>query len=48
MDLFYRRGAIPESLRMLEAPNMNYVYARFFRDPPPPRTVCGGHAFPMA
>jgi 2-iminobutanoate/2-iminopropanoate deaminase len=26
---------------MLEAPNMNEVYARFFRDPPPARTVCG-------
>ena len=27
---------------MLEAPNMNEVYARFFPDPPPARTVCGG------
>ena len=26
---------------MLEAPNMNDVYARFFADPPPARTVCG-------
>jgi 2-iminobutanoate/2-iminopropanoate deaminase len=26
---------------MLEAPNMNDVYARFFPDPPPARTVCG-------
>jgi 2-iminobutanoate/2-iminopropanoate deaminase len=26
---------------MLEAPNMNEVYARFFPDPPPARTVCG-------
>jgi len=26
---------------MLEAPNMNEVYARFFSDPPPARTVCG-------
>jgi 2-iminobutanoate/2-iminopropanoate deaminase len=26
---------------MLEAPNMNDVYVRFFRDPPPARTVCG-------
>jgi 2-iminobutanoate/2-iminopropanoate deaminase len=26
---------------MLEAPNMNDVYARFFSDPPPARTVCG-------
>jgi 2-iminobutanoate/2-iminopropanoate deaminase len=26
---------------MLEAPNMNDVYARFFNDPPPARTVCG-------
>jgi 2-iminobutanoate/2-iminopropanoate deaminase len=26
---------------MLEAPNMNEVYARFFADPPPARTVCG-------
>jgi 2-iminobutanoate/2-iminopropanoate deaminase len=28
---------------MLEAPNMNEVYARFFPDPPPARTVCGAH-----
>jgi 2-iminobutanoate/2-iminopropanoate deaminase len=26
---------------MLEAPNMNDVYARFFPDLPPARTVCG-------
>jgi 2-iminobutanoate/2-iminopropanoate deaminase len=26
---------------MLEAPNMNDVYARFFSDLPPARTVCG-------
>lgn len=26
---------------MLEAPNMNDVYARFFPDPPPARTICG-------
>jgi 2-iminobutanoate/2-iminopropanoate deaminase len=26
---------------MLEAQNMNEVYARFFPDPPPARTVCG-------
>lgn len=26
---------------MLEAPNMNEVYAPFFVDPPPARTVCG-------
>jgi 2-iminobutanoate/2-iminopropanoate deaminase len=26
---------------MLEAPNMNDVYARYFPDPPPARTVCG-------
>jgi 2-iminobutanoate/2-iminopropanoate deaminase len=26
---------------MLEAPNMNEVYARFFPDLPPARTVCG-------
>ncbi len=26
---------------MLEAPNMNEVYAGFFSDPPPARTVCG-------
>ena len=26
---------------MLEAPNMNEVYAVFFPDPPPARTVCG-------
>jgi 2-iminobutanoate/2-iminopropanoate deaminase len=26
---------------MLEAPNMNDVYVRFFPDPPPVRTVCG-------
>ena len=26
---------------MLEAPNMNDVYAEFFADPPPARTVCG-------
>ena len=26
---------------MLEAPNMNEVYARVFPDPPPARTVCG-------
>jgi 2-iminobutanoate/2-iminopropanoate deaminase len=26
---------------MLEAPNMNEVYARFIPDPPPARTVCG-------
>jgi len=26
---------------MLEAPNMNDVYSRFFLDPPPARTVCG-------
>jgi 2-iminobutanoate/2-iminopropanoate deaminase len=26
---------------MLEAPNMNEVYVRFFPDSPPARTVCG-------
>lgn len=26
---------------MLEAPNMNEVYARYFPEPPPARTVCG-------
>lgn len=26
---------------MLEAPNMNDVYAQVFPDPPPARTVCG-------
>ena len=26
---------------MLEAPNMNEVYARYFPDLPPARTVCG-------
>src|SRR5262245_8161798 len=26
---------------MLEEPNMNQVYARFFPDQPPARTVCG-------
>ena len=26
---------------MLEAPNMNEAYARFFPEPPPARTVCG-------
>ena len=26
---------------MLEAPNMNEVYGKFFPDPPPARTVCG-------
>ncbi len=26
---------------MLEAPNMNEIYARFFPDSPPARTVCG-------
>jgi 2-iminobutanoate/2-iminopropanoate deaminase len=26
---------------MLEAPNMNDIYVRFFPDPPPARTVCG-------
>ena len=26
---------------MLEAPNMNEVYSRFFPDSPPARTVCG-------
>ena len=26
---------------MLEAPNMNEVYSRFFPEPPPARTVCG-------
>ena len=26
---------------MLEAPNMNEVYARFFPEPPPARAVCG-------
>ena len=26
---------------MLEAPNMNEVYAGIFADPPPARTVCG-------
>jgi 2-iminobutanoate/2-iminopropanoate deaminase len=26
---------------LLEAPNMNEVYRRFFRNPPPARTVCG-------
>ncbi|MGZ3287678.1 MAG: Rid family hydrolase [Xanthobacteraceae bacterium] len=26
---------------MLEAPNMNEVYARFFPESPPARTVCG-------
>ena len=28
---------------MLEAPNMNEVYARFFPESPPARTVCGVH-----
>lgn len=28
---------------MLEAPNMNEVYAHFFPDQPPARTVCGAH-----
>ena len=27
--------------RMLEAQNMNEMYARFFPEPPPARTVCG-------
>jgi 2-iminobutanoate/2-iminopropanoate deaminase len=31
---------------MLEAPNMNDVYARFFPDPPPARTVCGARLAP--
>jgi 2-iminobutanoate/2-iminopropanoate deaminase len=31
---------------MLEAPNMNEVYARFFPDPPPARTVCGARLPP--
>jgi 2-iminobutanoate/2-iminopropanoate deaminase len=31
---------------MLEAPNMNDVYFRFFRDPPPARTVCGARLPP--
>ncbi len=26
---------------LLEAPNMNEVYRRFFLDPPPARTLCG-------
>ena len=26
---------------MLEAPNMNEIYARYFPEPPPARTVCG-------
>lgn len=26
---------------MLEAPNLNEVFARFFPEPPPARTVCG-------
>ena len=26
---------------MLEAPNMNEIYAQFFPEPPPARTVCG-------
>ena len=26
---------------MLEAQNMNEIYARFFPEPPPARTVCG-------
>ncbi len=26
---------------MLEAPNMNEVFARYFPEPPPARTVCG-------
>jgi 2-iminobutanoate/2-iminopropanoate deaminase len=26
---------------LLEAPNMNEAYARFFPEPPPARTVCG-------
>ena len=26
---------------MLEAPNMKEIYARFFPEPPPARTVCG-------
>ena len=26
---------------MLEAPNMNEIYMRFFHEPPPARTVCG-------
>jgi len=33
---------------MLEAPNMNEVYARFFPDPPPARTVCGARLPPGA
>ena len=28
---------------MLEAPNMNEVFARCFPEPPPARTVCGAH-----
>ena len=28
---------------MLEAPNMNDVYARFFPNSPPARTVCGAY-----
>ncbi len=32
---------------MLEAPNMNEVYAEVFPDPPPARTVCGAR-LPMA
>jgi 2-iminobutanoate/2-iminopropanoate deaminase len=31
---------------MLEAPNMNEVYARFFPEPPPARTVCGARLPP--
>ena len=31
---------------MLEAPNMNDVYVRFFPDPPPARTVCGARLPP--
>jgi len=31
---------------MLEAPNMNEVYACFFPDPPPARTVCGARLPP--
>ena len=31
---------------MLEVPNMNDVYVRFFPDPPPARTVCGARLPP--
>ena len=43
-DFLFVRGltAVDVLLQsMLEAPNMNEGYARFFPDPPPARTVCG-------